>query len=91
MNSKKLTKEAKCLHALGPGLRLVVVKLPEAMRGFVLLPRRCVVEGSVAWVARFRRLARDNERLPETLVGLQFLVFAILMLSRVVEDMVHSA
>ena len=91
MDSKKLTKAAKCLHALGPGIRLVVVKLPEAMRGFVLLPRRWVVEGSFAWVARFRRLAREDERLSENLVGLHFLVFAIFMLSRVVKVMVHSA
>jgi transposase len=90
MDSKKLTKAAKCLHAHGPSIRLVV-KLPEAMRSFVLLPRHWVVEGSFAWVARFRRLARDDEHLPETLVGLHFLVFAILMLSRVVEVMVHSA
>jgi len=66
--------------AQAAGMRLEVVKLPEAKRGFVLLPRRWVVERSFAWVARFRRLARDYERLPETLAGLHFLVFAILML-----------
>ncbi len=41
------------------GIRLEVVKLPQAKRGFVLLPRRWVVERSFAWAARFRRLARD--------------------------------
>ena len=61
-------------------IRLEVVKLPEARRGFVLLPRRWVVERSFAWAARFRRLARDYERLPGTVAGLHFLVFAILML-----------
>jgi len=66
--------------AQAAGMRLEVVKLPKAKRGFVLLPRRWVVERSFAWVARFRRLARDYERLPETLAGLHFLVFAILML-----------
>jgi transposase len=50
-----------------------------------------VVERSFAWAARFRRLARDYERLPETLAGLHFLVFAILMLSRVVDVILHSA
>jgi transposase len=59
-----------------------VVKFPEARRGFVLLPRRWVVERSFAWVARFKRLARDYERLPETLIGMHFLVFSILMLAR---------
>lgn len=62
------------------GIHLEVVKLPEAKRGFVLLPRRWVVERSFAWVARFRRLARDYERLAETVAALHFLVFAILML-----------
>src|SRR5919109_1595992 len=73
------------------GIQLEVVKLPEAKRGFVLLPKRWVVERSFAWAARFRRLARDYERLPETLAGLHFLVFAILMLSRVVDVILHSA
>jgi hypothetical protein len=47
-----------------------VVKLPDAKHGFILLPRRWVVERSFAWMGRFRRLARDYERLPETLAGL---------------------
>lgn len=62
------------------GIRLEVVKLDEARKGFVLLPRRWVVERSFAWASRFRRLARDYERLPETLVALHFLAFACLML-----------
>lgn len=73
------------------GIQLEVIKLPEAKKGFVLLPRRWVVERSFAWAARFRRLARDYERLPETLAGLHFLAFAILMLKRFVELIVHSS
>jgi transposase len=72
------------------GIRLEVVKLPAAKRGFVLLPRRWVVERSFAWMARFRRLARDYERLPETLAGLHFLAFAMLMLKRFISFMVES-
>jgi transposase len=49
------------------GIRLEVVKHAEAKRGFVLLPRRWVVERTFAWLGRFRRLARDYERLDETL------------------------
>src|SRR5262245_55359646 len=64
------------------GIRLEVVKLPDAKKGFVLLPCRWVVERSFAWLARFRRLARDYERLPETLAGLHFLAFALLLLTR---------
>lgn len=62
------------------GIRLEVVKLPEAKRGFVLLPRRWTVERSFGWLARFRRLARDHERWAETLAGVHVIVFAILML-----------
>ncbi len=44
------------------------------------MPRRWVVERSFGWLARFRRLTRDYERLPEMLGGLHFLVIAVLML-----------
>jgi len=78
------TGEQAVQDAAQPGIKLEVVKLPEAKKGFVLLPRRWVVERSLAWAARFRRLARDYERLPETLAGLHFLAFAILLLKRFV-------
>ena len=68
--------------AAAHGIRLEVIKLPEAKRGFVLLPRRWVVERSFAWAARFRRLAKDYERLPATVAGLHFVAFACLMLHR---------
>jgi transposase len=73
------------------GIKLAVVKLPEAKKGFVLLPKRWVVERSFAWAARFRRLARDYERLPETLAGLHFLAFTILLLKRFVTLIAQSA
>ena len=64
------------------GIKLEVVKHPMAKRGFVLLPRRWVVERSFAWAARFRRLARDYERLDTTLKGFHYLSFACIMLAR---------
>ena len=67
-------------EAAAHGVRLEVVKLAEAKRGFVLLPRRWVVERSFGWAARFRRLARDYERLAPTLAGLNWLAFATLLL-----------
>jgi transposase len=67
------------------GMQLEIIKLPDAKRGFVLLPRRWVVERSFAWMTRFRRLARDFERLPETLAGLHYLAFACLMLPKVIK------
>jgi transposase len=68
--------------AAAHGIRLEVIKLPEVKHGFVLLPRRWVVERTFAWAARFRRLARDFERLPETFAGLHFIAFACLMAHR---------
>ena len=64
-------------------VQLVVVKLQEAKRGFVLLPRRWVVERSFAWASRFRRLARDYERIPESLAGMHWLAFIMLMLNSI--------
>jgi transposase len=68
------------------GIRLEVVKHPMAKRGFVLLPKRWVVERSFAWAARFRRLARDYERLQTTLKGLHYVAFAILMCARLLNS-----
>lgn len=85
------TGDQPAQDAAAQGMQLEVVKLAEAKKGFVLLPRRWVIERRFAWTARFRRLARDYERLPETLRGFHFLVFAILMLTRFVTLMVHSA
>lgn len=76
------TGETPATEAAAHGIALEVIKLPDAKRGFVLLPRRWVVERSFAWASRFRRLARDYERLPETVAGLHFLAFACLMLHR---------
>ena len=70
--------EAAAKHAI----KLSVVKLPEAKRGFVLLPRRWVVERSFAWLARFRRLAKDYERLASTLAGMHLAAFTFIMLAR---------
>ena len=56
--------------AAAHGIHLEVVKLPAAKRGFVLLPRRWIVERSFAWKMRFRRLVRDYERWRSTLAGL---------------------
>jgi transposase len=76
--------------ASGHGIELEVVRLPEARKGFVLLPRRWVVERSFAWMSRFRRLARDYERLDETLAGMHWVAFVCLMLARAVPPLAGS-
>jgi transposase InsO family protein/transposase len=67
------TGEEPAAQAAEQGVRLVVVKLEEAKRGFVWLPRRWVVERSFAWISGFRRLARAYERLPASVAGLHWL------------------
>ncbi len=74
------TGEAADEAAAAHSIQLEVVKHTEAKRGFVLLPRRWVVERSFAWAARFRRLARDYERLATTLGAFHFLAFACLVI-----------
>jgi transposase len=66
------------------GIRLEVVKHPGAKKGFVLLPRRWVVERSSAWATRFRRSVKDYERLPETGAGLHFVASLYLFLNRAI-------
>jgi len=85
------TGEQPAQDAVAQRIRLEVVKLPEANKGFVLLPRRWVVERTFAWTTCFRRLARDYERLAQTLVGLHLVAFVILMLKRFVNLTVQSA
>ena len=68
---------------------LEVVKLPDAKRGFVLLPRRWVVERSFAWTTRFRRLVKDYERYASTLADLHVIAFACL--KRWMEARISSA
>jgi transposase len=81
---KGYTGEEAGEEAEARGIRLEVVKHPEAKRGFVLLPRRWVVERSFAWATRFRRLAKDYERLAATVAGLHFVAFACLFLHRAI-------
>jgi transposase len=76
------TGEKAAQAAAEHGIRLEGVRLAEAKKGFVLLPRRWVVERSFGWIARCRRLARDYERLPTTLAGLTWVFFAGLLLAR---------
>lgn len=77
------TGENAAEQASKNGIRLEVVKHTEAKKGFVLLPRRWVVERTFGWLGRFRRLARDYERLTETLAGWHWLAAMFLLLGKV--------
>jgi transposase len=84
------TGEIAAQAAAQHGIQLEVIKHTEAKRGFVLLPRRWVVERSFAWAARFRRLARDYERLSKTLEGIHYFAFAFLMLANLTKMLSQS-
>lgn len=58
------TAEKPAKAARVHGIEREVAKPPETKRGFVLLPRRGVVERSFAWATHFRRLVEDDERDP---------------------------
>jgi putative transposase len=56
--------------------------LKEKPRGFQVLPRRWVVERTFAWLGHARRLAKDYERLPESVVGMIHAAMSRIMLRR---------
>ena len=68
------------------GVEWLVVKHAGPKRGFVLLPRRWVVERTFAWMTNFRRLNRDYERLAETLRALHVSAHAMTLLARAMRD-----
>ena len=66
-------------------LRLEIVKRSEDLKGFVVLPRRWVVERTFSWFGRNRRIAKDYENLAQTLsafVTLACIQIAIRRLAR---------
>src|SRR5262245_1474882 len=77
------TGENAAEQASAHNIRLEVVKHTEAKRGFVLLPRRWVVERTFGWLGRFRRLTRDYERLAKVLEGWHWLAFLTLIVKQV--------
>ena len=79
------TGERAANAARSHGIELEVVKLPESKKGFVLLPRRWVIERSFAWATRFRRLVKDYERYASTLADLHLVAFVCLMLRQAVQ------
>ncbi len=85
------TGDRPATAAAEQGIALEVVTLDAVKRGFVLLPRRWVVERSFGWLARFRRLARDDERLAQSLVGFHLVAFATLMASRLIRLFAQGA
>lgn len=84
------TGEEAAAAAARQGIRLEVIRHSEAKRGFLLRPRRWVVERDFAWASRFRRLARDYERSADTLAGFHFMAFTWLMLAHFIRILTES-
>ena len=71
--------------AMVPSLRIEIVKRTDDAKGFVVLPRRWVVERTFSWFGRNRRLAKDWENLATTLqafIALASIQIAIRRLAR---------
>ena len=85
------TGDQPAADAANHGITLEVVRHTGARKGFVLLPRRWVVERSFGWMARFRRLARDYERLAATLAEWHWVAFVYLLLHRLIPVATQSA
>ncbi|ODA29101.1 hypothetical protein A6X21_09810 [Planctopirus hydrillae] len=72
------------------GIQLEVVKHTEAKKGFVLLPRRWVVERTFAWLGRSRRLTRDDERLTKVVAGWHWVAMMSLLIKYIPEIIQNS-
>jgi putative transposase len=66
------------------GLTLIIVRRAAGTTGFVVQPRRWVVERSLGWLGRWRRLSKDYEELPEVSAAMVTLAMIRLMLHRLV-------
>jgi putative transposase len=64
------------------GLTLIIVRRVAGSRGFAVQPRRWVVERSLGWLGRWRRLSKDYEELPEVSEAMVTLAMIRLMLQR---------
>lgn len=66
------------------GIEIEIIKRPDGSKGFVLLPRRWVVERTFGWLMRFRRLLREHEVLPSSSEAFIYAAMTRLMLKRLV-------
>jgi transposase len=75
-------KFAKALAKVLPHLDIEIVKRSDQVSGFVVLPKRWIVERTFGWLNRHRRLSKDYERLPETSEAFIYVAMIRLMLRR---------
>ena len=68
------------------GVDLEIVAPPKGTRTFRVLPRRWVVERSIAWMGRYRRLSKDYEAMTTTSEGMIYAAFGGTMLRKLVRQ-----
>ena len=67
-------------------VRLEIVKRSDQQKGFVVLPKRWIVERTFGWLNHSRRLSKDYEQLPETSETMIYIAMTRLMLNRLASD-----
>ncbi len=67
-------------------LRLEIVKRSDVLGGFIVQPRRWIVERTFGWLNRYRRLSKDYETLPATSEAMIYIAMIRLMLARLARD-----
>ena len=72
----------KGLAKILPSLEIEIVKRPGHVKGFVKLPKRWIVERTIGWLNRCRRLAKDWENLNRNALGFLKLSSIRLMLRK---------
>jgi putative transposase len=63
-------------------IRLEMTKRSEAAKGFAVIPKRWIVERTLGWFNRYRRLSKDYELLPQTSEAMIHVVMIHLMVRR---------
>jgi len=80
---------AKALAKVLPHLDVEIVKRSDRVSGFVVLPKRWIVERSIAWLNRCRRLAKDWENLNRKALAFLRLASIRLMLRKLCNPAIH--
>jgi putative transposase len=65
------------------GWVLEIVKRSDDVRGFEVLPHRWIVERTLAWLGKYRRLSKDYEALPETSEALIYAAMTHIMIRQI--------
>lgn len=67
------------------GWTLEIIKRSDDQKGFVVLPRRWVVERTFGWLGRYRRLSKDYEFLPQSSEAMVYIAMIHIMLRRLTQ------